>query len=81
MTLYHEPTGMASNTPHRREKRTSFGTVTLVQNTSSGQVIMTVPSQARQRGNIPASPGDELEVVEVVDEHSGETRLELQPVE
>lgn len=72
---------MASKDPHRREKRTSFGSMKLFENSASGQVVMTIPHQARNRGNIPAKPGDELEVVEVVDERSGEAKLELQPVE
>ncbi len=72
---------MASSNRHR-EKRTSLGVMTVcTQNSGTGQVVITIPKKARDRGNVETDPGDELEVIEVVDEQSGETRLELQPVE
>lgn len=72
---------MAKGDPRGREKRIFSGRMRLCQNSTSGQVIMTIPKRIREHSEIPAGPGDELKVVEVVDKQTGETRIELHPVE
>lgn len=60
------------------ERRTSMGTVKIVRHDAEGNSVkITVPAALRDRDNFPAGPGNEVEVIEVVD--GDDTRLEIIP--
>jgi len=63
-----------------REKRTVIDTNKLQRASGAGGVSITIPSDLRARGNVPAEKGDRLQVVEVRD-HNGDYRIELLPVD
>lgn len=70
----------SSKTRGPREQRTVLDTNTLQQMSGAGGVCITIPSDLRERGTVPAEKGDKLQIIEVED-RDGNYRLELLPVD